>query len=60
VVGTLALNYFLGNLISIVACSVANFVLSDLFVFRRIEPEFLQFNPDRSLKGPTPLKGPTR
>ena len=32
-VGTLALNYFLANLLSIAACSVANFYIGDLFVF---------------------------
>ena len=32
-VGTLGLNYFVANLIAIAACSVANFLLSDCFVF---------------------------
>jgi dolichol-phosphate mannosyltransferase len=51
-VGTLALNYLLGNLVSIVACSVANYVLSDLFVFRRIDPAQLNFDGNRSFRGP--------
>lgn len=34
-VGTLALDYLLANVLSITACSVANFYVGDLFVFAR-------------------------
>jgi putative flippase GtrA len=32
--GTLHLNYLLANVITIATCSIANFLVSDLFVFR--------------------------
>jgi|SRR5215469_17116278 len=36
-VGGLAMNYFIANLISIAICSLMNFVVSDVFVFSRAE-----------------------
>ena len=33
-VGTFHLNYLLGNLLTIATCSIVNFAVSDLFVFR--------------------------
>jgi len=32
--GTLAINYFVANLLSIAGCSILNFLVSDSFVFR--------------------------
>jgi len=33
-VGALGMQYFVGNLIAIAACSLVNFLLSDCFVFQ--------------------------
>src|SRR5512141_2096346 len=40
-VGELAVNYFVANLVSIAVCSVLNFLVADRFVFLKQEPQAL-------------------